>query len=612
MEVVDERESFPASAVAEEEEVASWSELFKLAAPEWRWISLGCFALLLRLPFSLAAPHFQAECIGAAIDGNARRLKENVILLGATGVVNALLDFWNVFLFDFARARLLRRLRVDVFAAMLAQERAFMDSMSSGWLMSRLVADTGEMGNDLTWVFRWSIESVVRITGIVAYMFYREYRLALVAVAVVPPCTVANFLYGTWLRMNAARVQRALAEAGAVSNEALGSSRTVAACAAEDFEIGRYARRIGQYYKLSVKQAVAQAAYYMVCYSLLVGTAVPAALLWFGGHLVIHGTKPSVLIAFMLYQGQLLEYTGQLLNSVTSVLKSSGSGGEVFKILRRIPKTPQARFRVVTTPLSMAPRGKIEFKSVSFAYDKRPDPALWDVSFVARQASRTVILGRSGSGKSTLYHLVLGFYEPTRGSVLLDDISVAAYDPGTLRGDTIGLVSQEPVLIEGTILENIFYGSEYRDFSRAVAAAKTANAHSFVMNELPHGYETAVGEGGSLLSGGQRQRVAIARALARDPAVLLLDEATSALDVASRAAVNTALQHAAQGRTTITITHNVNDARDADNIIVMSHGAVVEQGKHDDLMQKNGLYASLRANAALLSKWDSPATLLDM
>lgn len=601
MEVSDERMSFPASAETDGDEeavdqkgaldVATWGELMALAAPEWRWIALGCIALLIRLPFSLASPHFQSEAIGSAIKGDGAELRWNVILLMATGVVNACLDFWNVFLFDFAKAKLLRRLRVHLFEVMLAQERAYMDATSSGWLMSRLVADTGEMGNDLTWVFRWSIESVVRISGIVAYMFFRDWRLALVAVTIVPPCTLANTCYGRWLRSNASKVQAALAAAGARSNEALNASSTVAACAAEAFEVERYARRILDFYRLSVAQAAAQAAYYMVCYSLLVGTCVPAALLWVGGRRVAQDRiPPSVLIAFMLYQGQLLEYTGQLLNSITSLLKSSGSGGEVFRLLRRKPDTPHARWKRSTprhprdqdplrTPLLAAAEqseeghrlvGRVELRQVSFTYMSRPNElALKQVSLVAKPATYTAIVGASGSGKSTLLRLVLAFYGPTDGLVLLDDAPVASYEPAFLRGQALGMVAQEPLLMDGTVMDNILYGianDRCRSREGAVAAALVANAHAFI-EALPDKYDTRVGERGGLLSGGQKQRICIARAIARDPAVLLLDEATSALDVHSVNAVQNALHSAAQGRTTISVSHNLASVKDAHSIV---------------------------------------------
>ncbi|KAJ8612254.1 hypothetical protein CTAYLR_002898 [Chrysophaeum taylorii] len=627
MEVVDGRESFPCveeedeegATKEEEENVASWAELFGLARPELKWIGLGCVALLVRLPFSLASPHFQSEAIGAAINGKGGKLRCNVILLVATGAVNGLLDFWNVFLFDFSKARLLRRLRVRLFSAMLRQDRTYLDTTTSGWLASRLVADTAEMGNDLTWVFRWSIESAVRISGIVAYMFYRDWRLACVAVAVVPPCTAANYAYGVWLRRNAARVQAALAAAGAASTEALASSRTVAACAAEEFEIARYAKLVLAHYSLSVAQAIAQAAYYMLCYSILVGACVPAALLWVGGREVAKGdVKPSVLIAFMLYQGQLLEYTGQLLNSFTAMLKSSGSGGEVFKLLRRAPRTPHANYRrhhdhrvhrvglssscddsddSTRTPLLAATafRGEVEFRNVSFAYAARPGQAvLRDITLHAPPASQTAVVGASGSGKSTLFQLVLAFYEPTAGAVLLDNAPVASYDPASLRTRALGIVGQEPVLMDGTVLDNILYGSSRTDREVAVAAAKVARAHTFLA-DLPDGYDTKVGERGAFLSGGQKQRVAIARAIARNPAVLLLDEATSALDAESRAAVDEALNAATRGRTTLAITHNLAAVRDADAIVVMDQGAIVEVGAHQDLLDARGLYATLVA-----------------
>eukprot|EP00659_Diplonema_papillatum_P016577 gene16577-25424_t len=233
---------------------AGWGRLLLLARPERRIIAAGCLALVIRLPFSLSIPHFVSECIGCLIARDESGAIRNIILLMIAGTVDAILDFWNFFLFGFSQQRLIKRLRVNVFSALLSQEVAYFDSTTTGEITSRLQVDTNEMGNDLTWVFRWTIEAVVRILGVIGYMFFREYRLALVTIAVIPVCAVVNKLYGDWLEKNAERVQTALAESNDVANEVLASVRTVFSFHNQDHEIGRYDAKISKWYHLNVKQ----------------------------------------------------------------------------------------------------------------------------------------------------------------------------------------------------------------------------------------------------------------------------------------------------------------------------------------------------------------------
>lgn len=602
----------------EEEEIkpAGFCRLLQLASEQKMFLFGGCVALLIRLPFSLAVPHFVSEVLGALFEGDKEAVWHNILLLAMAGTVDAVLDFWNYFLFGYAQQRLIRNLRVDLFAAILRQEIGFFDVTSTGELSSRISNDTSEMANDLTWVFRFSIEAVVRIGGIMTYMFIREWRLALLSCGIIPICAVSNKLYGDWLQRNSIRVQSALADANASAQEGISCVRTVYTFANEDQEVKGYLKKVLLHYRLNVKQVFMQAMYYMVVSTFLINTVVQASILSYGGYLILYrpdlGKSPRTMIAFMLYQGQLQEYCSNLFNSFTNLIKSSGAGAKVFQLLDRTPKRPlPAPIQVddlnsnegvgtLATLRSDAEGareaiGNISVENVHFSYPSRPSHAvLAGVSFKVNQGECVALVGASGNGKSTLFHLIENFYQPSTGCIKLDDEHIHNWQHRRLHM-AVGIVSQEPVLMSGSILRNIAYSQcDWTKISqeeraellpRVERAAIVANAHEFI-TALPLGYNTEVGERGVQLSGGQKQRIAIARAMLQNPAVLLLDEATSALDSESERLVQGALEQAMKGRTTLVISHRLSTIRKADRIVVLDKGAVVEVGNHKDLMDK--------------------------
>eukprot|EP00397_Hematodinium_sp_SG-2012_P012688 GEMP01012866.1.p1 GENE.GEMP01012866.1~~GEMP01012866.1.p1 ORF type:complete len:509 (+),score=102.59 GEMP01012866.1:756-2282(+) len=469
---------------------------------------------------------------------------------------------------------------------MLRQEVGMYDNIKTGDLLSRLTSDTSEMANDLSWVFRFTIEACVRVCGVAAYMIVMSPRLAALALTLVPMNSILAKFYSNWLQKNAKKVQTALAMSNACASEAVNAVRTVKSFGAEDFEFARYFSSNSTYYKLNVRQGMVTAGYYSIIYTFLMNLVVQAAILAFGAHLVLTDQMSGkALFAFILYRSQLQEWVSQLLNSYTSLMKGAGASSRVFELLERVPKmsTPEDK-KGGDSP-------SVIFENVVFSYATRPDVAvLHSVSFRVDPGQLVAIVGRSGSGKSTLFHLLLNLYEPTSGTVALDDFPVRLL-PKQYLHNTIAIVSQEPVLFAGSVLSNIRYNGHYSD-EECQQAASEANAN-FVL-DLPDGLLTEVGERGVQLSGGQKQRIAIARALVRRPAILLLDEATSSLDSESEALVQAALEKAMHERTTLVIAHRLSTVKDADTIVVLDGGRLVEQGSHRDLMKKrNGHYHTL-------------------
>lgn len=602
-----------------ESRITGTKRLIKLAGPHTFYLYAGCIVLLIRLPFSLSIPHFVSETLGNLARSDFEKAKLNIFYLIALGTVDAALDFWCVFLFGLTNLNITKGLRIDTFAAILKQEVAFFDMISSGDLASRLNSDCGEMSGDLTWFFRFSIESVVRIVSIVSYMLWRSPRLGACAISVVPVVAVINKKYGDFLNQNAIEVQNALAKANSVASEAFSCIRTVISFASEQHEYKSYKNLVDIHYDLNVKQLYAQGFYYMMISTFLINTIVQGLLLYVGLLMVRNGDLAvEVLLAFMLYQGGLQNEVMNLFNSYTSLIKSSGAGDKVFELLdRQTPEPGTGHYSradikssvyqsQVEPNITNQPSLGIKIRQLRFHYPSRPDQEILKGLDLDIPAGKTVALvGKSGCGKSTLHGLLQRFYDPSSGSILINENNLKDINLMSHRSK-IGVVTQDPVLFTGSIKDNIVYGLSENSTSQddVVNAAKLANAHDFIVS-FPDGYDTQVGERGLQLSGGQKQRIAIARAIISKPRLLLLDEATSALDSESEKIVQQALDQFIlesnnNQMTTVVIAHRLQTVRNADIIVVLSDGVVMEQGNHIKLMENNGgIYRSMVMRAGI-------------
>lgn len=368
------------------------------------YLYLGCALLLLRLPFSLAIPHFVSTTLTALSQGHYADAHREILALAICGSIDAFLDFWCVFLFGYANLRIVKRIRLDLFQRLLHMECAFFDAHHSGTLTSRLNSDCSTMASDLTWFFRFSIESIVRITGIAGYMLVRSPQLAGCALAIVPAVAVVNKIYGDWLARNAAAVQDALASTQTVAQEALTHVRTVISLGAEQQIFQSYRDRVLKHYDLNVRQTFWQGVYYMVVSTFLINTVVQASLLWFGAYLIFHDRLTAdVLLAFMLYQGQLQSETMNLFQSYSSLIKSSGAGDQVFSLLDRRTPPPGLGYGGVSEEDDPDDRSMaLEFERVTFRYPSRPEHKVLDGMDWKVAAGKTVALvGPSGACSKT-------------------------------------------------------------------------------------------------------------------------------------------------------------------------------------------------------------------
>jgi ATP-binding cassette subfamily B protein len=571
--------------------------LEELARSERKLIGWGTLALLVGSGAGLVYPKAFGWIVDDASQGDAAVIQRDVLIMLGVIAVQSLGIGLRMHLFTVAGERIVARLRRRLYAHVLSQEIAFFDGRRTGELMSRLASDTTVMQTTVTINASMALRNVVLLIGAVIMMFLISVKLAGLMIGVVPLIAVSAIVIARRLQKLSRASQDALADSGALAEESLSSMRTVRAFGRERSEAVRYGEAVDRSFTMARRRSVRLSTFVAVSY--FASFAVVAVGLWLGFRLKSAGEiSGGDLLSFVLYgatAGFGISGLGEIWGEL---MKVRGAGQRVFELLDRSPAMPlgTAAPEGSTAPAGLQPhevRGGVELRDVTFRYPSRPDvAALEDVSLVIRPGEIVALVGPSGAGKSTIAALLPRFYDPDAGAVLLDGTDLRRLDPGWLRS-RLGMVAQEPVLFGTSIAENIRYGRPDATDAQVEAAARAAHAHEFV-ERLPDRYATLVGERGVQLSGGQKQRVAIARAILKDPAVLILDEATSALDAESEALVREALAVLQRGRTCLVIAHRLSTVRDADRVVVLDRGRIVQQGRHAELVaDERGLYAQL-------------------
>ena len=483
--------------------------------------------------------------------------------------------------------RVVRDVRDQLFRHILDQSATFFSRHTSGQLMSRITNDVNQVQQAVSETVGDLMREGLSVVGLAMFLFYKDARLALVAVTGAPLVVYPLVRFGKRIRSTTRRSQEQLEQLSHVTAEAFTGHRIVKAFGAEGHEEDRFRRASQRLYRTNLKVTSALAILPPLM-ELLGGLAV-VGLIWYGSHQIAEKTvSPGdfaafVAAAFMMYAPI------KKLSRVNATLQQAMAASErIFEILdthSEVPERPDAQ------PLPRL-RQAIEFRNVSFSYDGVSKTILRDVSFSVRAGQAVAIVGLSGAGKTTLANLVPRFYDVSAGQILIDGVDVRDGTLASLRSQ-IGIVTQDTVLFDETIASNITYGTPAASREEVEAAARAAHAHEFIIT-LPDQYETRIGERGQKLSGGQRQRVAIARALLRNSPILILDEATSSLDAESELLVQDALQTLMRNRTSFVIAHRLSTVRRADAIIVLERGRVAEIGRHDELLARpGGVYAKL-------------------
>jgi subfamily B ATP-binding cassette protein MsbA len=482
-----------------------------------------------------------------------------------------------------------RDLRDAVFGHLQRLPIGYFQRTKTGQIMSTVLADTEQTRLVITEVVTRSLQNGTMILVNVVVLLWISPRLTFLALVIAPLLTLALQPILRKLRRGHRRLRGEYGEITSVLQEVISGVRLVKSFRGERYEDTRFTRASNAY--ASGAARITRVAFLSQPLTELIGTTIAVLILWIGAQQALsvsHSMDGARLITFMIIVMRLLPPLKQLSQMPTTAQQSLAAAERLFAVLDQPTETQTDRGTRVATGM----REGIEFENVSFAYDQ--DPVLVDVSFRARRGDIVALVGPSGAGKSTLVDLIPRFYEPTSGRILLDGVDTQEIRLDSLRALT-GVVSQDTVLFNDTVLRNIAYGAAAAKSSdEVIQAARDANAHDFIM-ELPRGYETVLGERGTRLSGGQRQRLAIARALLSDPPILILDEATSALDTESERLVQEAIERLLEGRTVFVIAHRLSTITHASLILVLDRGRVVERGTHDELLTRHGMYHRLHS-----------------
>jgi ABC-type multidrug transport system fused ATPase/permease subunit len=545
----------------------------------------------------LAFPKF----IGALIDTAQGKLSNGILPGSIKGILllalivlflQAFVSFFRILWFVNVAERSLADIRRDTYFKLITLPMNFFSNRRVGELNSRISADLSQIQDTLTTTIAEMIRQAVLLIGGIVFMATISVKLAIALLILVPPLIVIAIFFGRFIRKISRQAQDKLAESNTIIEETLQGIASVKAFVNEAFEAGRYGKNIREVADIAIKGAKYRGMFVSFIVFCLFGAIV--AVVGYGCILVSHNElKVGELFTFALYASYVGSAMGSFPDLYANLQKSVGASERVLEILDE--NGEEVSIHEQDNVIKQKIEGNLSFSNVVFAYPSRPElTVLNDISFDAAAGQKVAIVGPSGSGKSTMAALILQFYHPQSGNILFDGKPADNYSLTDIRNQ-VAIVPQDVMLFGGSILENIAYGKLRASKDEIIQAAQRANAHQFITS-FPEAYDTIVGERGVKLSGGQRQRIAIARALLKNPSILILDEATSSLDSESERLVQEALEELMKNRTSVIIAHRLSTIREADKIIVLEKGKIIESGSHQELISnEQGLYRYLSA-----------------
>ena len=561
-------------------------KILKYAKPYTKSLIFAFICLTLTSLINLVLPLIVRNMINAVVV-----LKDSQILDGYAWdllfiiVLQAVFAVVHNYVFGFVGNRMTTDFRIEFFSHIQSLSLRFFQEHRVGEILSRMSNDISVIQNALVTIPVALLRQSITLIGATAIILYLNWKLTGLILLILPPLMIFARVFGKRLRLFSEKLQDQVAQAVVVLEEVASSIKIVKSFTRENYERDRFTNQIETAFEKAIDKLKISS--FFGPFILGLTFLVSAVLIWYGGYQVMSGaTTPGELAAFFLYALIVAGPIGTFVRLYTQIQEASGAIRRVYEILDTQPAIENPDNPVYLENIN----GRIQFENVSFGYSEQSE-ILHNISFNIQPGQTVALVGPSGAGKSTVIKLLHRFFDVNLGSIRLDGHNIKELDRKSFLSK-IALVPQETLLFGGTVKENILYGKLDASEEELEEAARKANAHDFIV-ELEKGYETIVGEKGTKLSGGERQRIAIARAILKDPKILVLDEATSSLDNRSESLIQDAIETLMQNRTTFIVAHRLSTIHQADQIIVLENGKVVEIGQHEDLMDNKNLYYNL-------------------
>lgn len=580
-------------------------KIFTYLKPYRAFFFLGWIFLILSSTAGLFFPYLLGQLLGGDLPEstpttNNQELLEQIdlnninsvaLLLLLLFIAQSLFSFFRIVIFTKVTENTMRDIRKDAFNKLIFMPMEFFNKNKVGDLTSRIASDITLIQDTLRTTIAEFIRQIIIVIGSVVFITIVSWRLALIMLAIIPVMAIIAVVFGRFIRSLSKKAQDSAAESNIIIEESLVGIVNVKTFTNEVYMMSKYRKAIETIRKINITSGNWRGLFVSFIIMCLFGAIV--FIIWQGLHMTI-GPEATLekgdffsFIMFTIFMGASI---GSLPDLYATIQKAVGATEQLMDIISESTEKDLHQGKK-TTPIT----GKVAFDNVSFSYEQRKGfKVLNNLSFSAEKGQKIALVGASGAGKTTVASLLLRFYAPTAGKYTIDGVDVSEYDLHYLR-QHMALVPQEVILFSGTIRDNIKFGKQDATEEEVILATKKANAYDFIQS-FPNGFDTEVGDRGVQLSGGQKQRIAIARAILKNPTILILDEATSALDTESERLVKEALDNLMKNRTSFIIAHRLSTIKEADLILVMENGRIIEKGTHEELVIKNGVYSTLNKN----------------
>jgi ATP-binding cassette, subfamily B, bacterial len=580
----------PATLAPPKAVIGPLTRLWQFVRPHQHTLALAMVVLVIAAAAALVLPVAVRQMIDLGFSrANTEHIDRYFLLLFGVAAVLGLFTAARFYLVSWLGERVVADIRSAVYKHVIGMSPSFFEITRTGEVLSRLTTDTTLIQVVVGTSMSMALRNILLVSGGLVMLAITSVRLTGYTIGLLLVVVLPIIVFGRKVRKLSRATQDRVADSSALAGEKLNAVSTVQAFTQTQREAARFGESVEASFATALRRIRARAALTAIMIVMVFGSIV--LVLWLGARAVLDGSMTAgELSQFVLYAVMVASGIGALSEVWGDVQRAAGATERLMELLAAKPDIV-APANPVPLP---APRGEVGIEHVTFFYPSRPDhPSLADVTLEVRAGETVALVGPSGAGKSTLFQLLLRFYDPQQGKVLVDGVDARLADPESVRA-RIGIVPQDTVIFSADAMENIRYGRADASDAEVQAAARAAIADEFI-ERLPEGYRTFLGERGVRLSGGQRQRIAIARAILKNPPILLLDEATSALDAESERQVQSALENLMKNRTTLVIAHRLATVRKASRIIVLDDGHIVATGTHESLVAENGLYARLAA-----------------